>query len=426
MAEPSRETLSGHLRLPGAVALAVTIVVGSGVLVLPGIAYQQVGRSALLAWIGASVVMIPLLLVFTRLGVRYPGAAGVAGFVQAGFNRHLAAGVEVLLLETFSIGIPGIALAGGNYAAALLPGLSPTVAAALIVITSSSVVWLGVRLSTRVQIVLAVCLTAALLLVGTVGVLDGSPLQHAPDVSLRTVGTGLSAVGLIFFAFTGWEMVTFTTEEYVDPRRDFPRAVTIAYVTVVAMYVLLAWAVQTQLPEGDGTAFAAPIYEVVARISTAAVAHLTSALAVVIVVASLIGNMWAASRLVLSSAREGLLPAALTRVHAASGSPRRAVTALAVASLAILAANSAGGVSVGGLLAAAGGNFYVLYLLSALAFTRLFTGAARAYGAVVSLALAAVAVATYHAVQLACTLLFLAVGYLASKERARRRRRDQR
>ena len=38
--------MAGHLRLPGAIALAVTVVVGSGALVSPGVAYRQAGSAA--------------------------------------------------------------------------------------------------------------------------------------------------------------------------------------------------------------------------------------------------------------------------------------------------------------------------------------------------------------------------------------------
>jgi len=421
------QNLTGHLRLPGAVALAVTIVVGSGVLVLPGIAYREVGRNALWAWTGAALVMIPLLLVFSALGARYPGAGGVAGFVQAAFGRHLAAGVEVLLLGTFSLGIPGISLTGGNYAVALVGDgrLSASAAAVALLVVAVAVVWAGVRLSTRVQVALAVFFTVGLLAVGAIGVLAGSPMRQAPDASLSALGTGLGAIGVVFFAFTGWEMVSFTTEEYVDPRRDFPRAVAISYVIVVSMYVLLAWAVQTQLP-GDGReASAAPIHEVVERVGNASLAHLTSVVAVVVILANLVGAVWAASRLVLSSAREGLMPQALASWDVGSGSPRRAVAACGTGFVAVLVLNAFGGLSLRSLLSVAGENFFVLYLLSAFAFARLFGGAARAAGLAIGLVLTGVAVATFHVPQLAYSLSLLALGAGLSRTRAVRRGRGR-
>jgi amino acid efflux transporter len=415
------DRLSGHLRLPGAVALAVTIVVGSGVLVLPGIAYREVGRSALLAWIITALVSIPLLLVFSRLGARYPGAGGVAGFVQAAFGRHTAAGVEVMLLGTFGLGIPGIALTGGNYLTTLLPGsASSSLAAIALVVLAAVVVAAGVRLSTRVQIALSLFFTIALLAIGAAGVSLGSPIAHGPTLTGSSLLDGVSAIGIVFFAFTGWEMLSFTTEEYVNPKRDFPRAVAISYVVVVSMYVLLAWAVQTQLPDAGHADTSAPVYALVQTFVGAGVANLTSVLAVVIIAANLIGATWGASRLVLASAREGLLPRALARFDAGSSTPRLSVVACCTGFVAVLLVNAAGALSLRGLLSIAGENFFILYLLCALAYARLFPGPRRIFGLVVALALAAVAAATFHPGQLGYAAGLLLLG--AGVSRLRRRR----
>ncbi len=116
----SPEALKAHLGVSGATALAITVVVGSGALVLPGIALAELGSGAILAWVIAAVVTAPLLVVFAQLGARYPSAGGVAGFAQAGFGRRAAAGVEVVLLGTFGLGIPAIALTGGHYSTRVL------------------------------------------------------------------------------------------------------------------------------------------------------------------------------------------------------------------------------------------------------------------------------------------------------------------
>ncbi|URN12316.1 APC family permease [Streptomyces radiopugnans] len=123
----------------------------------------------------------------------------------------------------------------------------------------------------------------------------------------------MAALGAVFFAFTGWEMLSFTTEEYANPRRDFPRVVVISFLVVTTLYVLLAWAVQTRLAEDDPKAASAPIHAVVSA-AAPGLAWVVSVLGVVIIAANLVGAVWAASRLVMSSAREGLLPRPLARL----------------------------------------------------------------------------------------------------------------
>lgn len=422
--------LRGHLKLPGATALAITIVVGSGALVSPGLAYRQAGNAALYAWVLAAVVTVPLLIVFARLGARYPGAGGVAGFVQVAFGRHPAAGVELLTIGTFGLGIPAIALTGAGYLT-VLPGLTGVpipVAAAVLLILAAAVVFAGVRLSTGVQIALAVLLTIGLLAVGVLALVHASPAGHLPPASGSAVVTGAGAIGVVYFAFTGWEMLSFTTEEYVHPRRDFPRVVVVSFLIVTVMYLMLALGVQSLLPEYAATTDSAPIQAIVTRIASPAAGWSVALLGVVIIVANLVGAIWGASRLVMSSAREGLLPRPLARISGGDN-PRIAVLACAAVFLVVISTSVGGWSSLGGLLSVAGKNFFLLYLLCALAYSRLFTGWRRIVGLLVAGVLAIVAGVVFGGGQLVYAAVLLAVGAGVSYGRTRRsgqRERDER
>ncbi|MEU8567791.1 amino acid permease [Streptomyces pathocidini] len=416
-APPTR--MAGHLRLPGAVALAITIVVGSGALVSPGVAFQQTGSAALYAWLIAAAVTVPLLVVFARLGAELPNAGGVAGFVQEGFGRSWAAGVEVMLLGTFSLGIPGIALTGGYYFQQI-PGLGAVpawLAGIVLLAMAGAVVAIGGAVSSRIQLVLALLMTAGLVAAALVGLSGGAPADHLPPAELGSLATGVTALGAVFFAFTGWEMLSFTTEEYANPRRDFPRVVVISFVVVTTLYVLLAWAVQTRLEEGDPAAASAPIHAVVAA-AAPGLAWVVSVLGVVIIAANLVGAVWAASRLVMSSAREGLLPKPLARLSTAKGTPPRRAVAVCVAFFAAVALCTATEVvSLADLLTVAGGNFFLLYLFAAVVYARLRTGARRYAGAAVALTLALLSL-TFGVTQLAYAAALLAAGFLLSRRAA--------
>lgn len=413
-------TLRGHLRLPGAIALAITIVVGSGALVLPGIAFREAGTAALYAWGLAAAVTVPLLIVFARLGASYPGAGGIAGFAQAAFGRRPAAGVELLTIGTFGLGIPAIALTGAGYLT-VLPGLSALprpAAAAILLCVAATVVFSGVRLSTGVQIVLATALTAGLLAVGVLALARASPAAHLPPAAPSALTAGAQAVGVVFFAFTGWEMLSFTTEEYANPRRDFPRAVVVSFLIVTVMYVLLALSVQSLLPRGAATTASAPVQAIVARAASPAAGWLVAVLGVVIILANLVGAVWGASRLVMSSAREGLLPRPLARLHSGDN-PRTAVIACAVVFGAVIASDALGWSSLTGMLSVAGKNFFLLYLLCALAYARLFRRGHRALGIVIAAVLAVIAGTTFGAAQLGYAAVLFVLGAALASSRTR-------
>ena len=355
---------------------------------------------------------MPLLLVFARLGAELPSAGGVAGFVQSAFGRPWAAGVEVMLLGTFSLGIPAISLTGGHYFRQI-PGLSATpawLAALVMLLFAGSVTALGGSVSTRTQIVLALLMTAgAGRPSAVIGIAAGPPSGHTPPASAHAVGTGINSLGAVFFAFTGWEMLSFTTEEYADPKRDFPRVVTISFVVVTAMYLLLAWAVQTRLTQSDPDVVSSPIHAVM-RAAVPGMAWVVSVLGVIIIVANLVGAVWAASRLTMSSAREGLLPAPLAKLSRAPGTPpRRAVLLVVLVFCAVVLFTTSDLVSMAGLLTVAGENFFLLYLFAAIVYAKRMSGVRRVFGIAVAVVLGGLAV-TFGVRQLAYAAALLAIG----------------
>lgn len=421
-AQTAEPQLGRHLTLPGAVALAITIVVGSGVLVLPGIAYARSGPAAFWAWVISAALVAPLLLVFGRLGGAYPTAGGIAGFAQAAFGRRLAGGVEIMTIGTFGLGIPAIALTGGQYFAALLglPGAWAGVIAALMLGAAGAVNLAGIRLSSRVQTILAIGLTVGLVAVGLVGLLSpGARPAAAPPLDGPAVRDATTAVAVVFFAFTGWEMLSFTAEEYRNPRRDFPRAVTISFLLVTGVYLLLAWSVQARLTPSEPRLDTTPISALIDDAVGGGAGRLVAALGVVIIAANLVGALWGASRLVMSSAREGLLPRPLAKVGRTEV-PWLSIVTCVVGFIAVATASSLGVVSLGDLLAVAGANFFLLYLISTAAYLRLFPAIRdRVFGTVILVALSGV-VLTFGWIQLGYAIALLAAGALLVGYRRRR------
>lgn len=70
--------LNKEINLPRGVALAVGMVLGSGMLGLPGIVVAAVGsRMAIASWLAVILAMVPMVAIFSRLGSRYTTAAGL-------------------------------------------------------------------------------------------------------------------------------------------------------------------------------------------------------------------------------------------------------------------------------------------------------------------------------------------------------------
>ena len=157
-------------------------------------------------------------------------------------------------------------------------------------------------------------------------------LPHVTMARLTDVSgydlAGVASTGLIcFFAFVGWENAAFSGEEFADPR-TLVKSLGLAVAAVGALFVLLGITVVGGLSRSVIATSDASLADLT-RLSLGAAA--TSVAAVIALVTLFIFMFtWArsATRLIYALAREGMFPRPLTRIHAATGAPRRAALAL--------------------------------------------------------------------------------------------------
>lgn len=377
--------LARTIGLPGAVALAVGIVVGAGMLSLPGLVQAAAGDWAPVAWVANALLVIPLLGIFAWLGRRHSGCGGIVGFAAAA-APWARRSVGYLLLGTFSLGLPAIALTGAAYVAEGVGigadhGPAVSLLAAGLLLVPFLAAWRGARTADRLQQVVVAVLTVVLMLVafaGLLGIGAAAPLE-LPSMDVSPLPAIWAGMTLAFFAFTGWEMLAFTTGEFRNPRRDFPLAIAISFVIVVTTYVGVALAVarldSIGVPE-------TALLQVVAALVGPDIATVGGVVTVAaIIVVNLNGAVWGASRLVYSMARDGDLPEFLGAGRLSGGVPRRALTILAVVFGILLATAAAELLTLEGMLRLAGQNFFILYLITVAAFVKLATGlAGRLFG----------------------------------------------
>jgi amino acid efflux transporter len=134
---------------------------------------------------------------------------------------------------------------------------------------------------------------------------------------------------------------------------------------------MIALAVQYTLPRSNSDLATAPISSLLFSVFGKLSGKFAAVVGVAIIAANLIGATWAASRLVFSSAREGLLPHFLSRVDDKTKSPQAALLTVLLVFSTVIGLHFSGLVSLGGLLQIAGQNFFLLYGLSVIAYLKL-------------------------------------------------------
>lgn len=368
---------SHRMGLAAATAMSVTIVVGAGLLTLPGLSYAQAGRLGHLPWLLMSVLMLPLLAVFAFFARRHPSAGGVVGYIRLSLGPRLGAASEAIVIGTFSLGLPAIALIGATYLQQTLPGL-PVGATAIGMVTIGLLFGMfGLRVSGAIQTAIA-----TLIVLGLLGLCAGywlhAPSDNGPDV-FPLAGNGvlpmdallgvLSALPLVLFAYTGWEITAFLAEDMRDPARNLPRSIWASFVIVTLLYVFVAWTVASAATADDGWRLA-PIARLAESWLGVAGLRLTGIIATLLILANVTGAFLSTSRALFSAGRDGLLPQALAQVDG-RGLPVRAMLTGWLLYVVVILVTQTSGLGVETLLQLAGQNFFVLYLLAAVGYTRL-------------------------------------------------------
>lgn len=362
---------TGRLGLGQASALYIAAVLGTGILVLPGLAADAAGPASIVAVLAVLVASIPLAGTFAALAARYPDAGGVATFVRLAIGPTAARMSGYWFFFGVSFGAPVVAILGGEYVAAALGATRsavPWIGLTFLVVPLVVNVF-GLRLAGSLQLGLT-----ALLLVVVIGlVVVSAPAVDAdnftPFLPNGWAGVGL-AISLFVWAFAGWEAVTHIAGEFRNPRRIIPIATGIAIVVVGLSY--LALQVVTVGVLGSGRPGSqVPLIDLVAMTVPGVGPVVVAVIAAIVAVGVLNAYIPAFSNLAASLGRDGHLPGWFAKGAEPGSVPRRALALWSVVALVYFAIMVAIGLELEPFILIHTSSMVAVYLLGMVAAVRL-------------------------------------------------------
>ncbi len=359
------------ITLRHAVALYVSSVLGSGVLVLPGLAARLAGPASLVAWVVLSLASYPFAYTFASLSARNPESGGVYAFAKEAFGRDAAAATGWLFALWFVAGAPAATLIAASYVGYAFPlsRLAIHLVAAAVIAVPFVINLFGIVFSNRVQLAIVAAIVALLVaaVAASVGSVEAASFAPFLPHGVLPIGT---AAALIFWSYLGYENVSNVAEEFKDPKRDFHRSVVASVVLVGLLYCSVAFVtVGTRAYEAGGSV--APFAAIFAHVLGVYGAVGTAILAVVIIFATANAYLAGMSRVALAVARDGALPRAFARVSASTGAPWGSLTLLTGLSLCMLAIYFAFDVHLQTALLIPSGAAVLVYVIGSAAGIRL-------------------------------------------------------
>lgn len=347
-AAPAEPALRRGVTGPGYFALAFGTIVGSAWMVLMGEWVAPAGPGgAVLAFLGMTLLMVPVAAAYAELVARVPRAGAEFVFVEKAFGPWPGF-VTGWYLTLYFVGIAAFeGLALSWFLENLVPSLSgqaplytllgrPITAMDLIVGLAGAVVMTvlnasGATIAVGFQKIVTFAFLAASAALVLLGFAQGDTGNWQPlfeSAQDRSFAGGMFVMlGVAGMWLSGFQTAASAVEERA-PGTSFhtvARAMMAAVAVAALFYSLIILASASLAPWRDLTSGALPV---AAAFDHALAGGLATKGIILVAMASLL-KTWnamhlSATRVILAQARAGFLPASLAHIDARSGAPRRA------------------------------------------------------------------------------------------------------
>lgn len=340
--------LPRRLGLAGLWLLMINGMIGAGIFGVPAAAAALAGSFSPMLFVLCALLVAPIMLCFAELSsatrqsggpARYVAVAfgPLAGF-QAGWALYIArvtafAANLILLVATLAYFLPALEL-----------GLARLLALALF---SGVLAWInivGVRQAIRSLGALTLLKLGPLLALIALGLWaisnSAQPLPERASIAwwpAESMDLG-AAVLLVIYAYVGFESGLIPGGEARRPQLDMPRALLLSLLVCTLLYLLLQWICMVLLEDLPGSR--RPLVD----LGELLLGPVGGVLLVLTVAASvggnLLGSMFSAPRISHALAAEGMLPAALAKVHTRYQTPLVSIICYALLAWALAASGS--------------------------------------------------------------------------------------
>ncbi len=252
MAE-NQETSGKAFGLWSAVALGIGSMVGAGIFIVIGEAGAIAGNLVTASFLVSGIIALLCGYSLSKLAIRYPSRGGIIEYLVQSYGEGVFSGtLGVLFYFAQLVALAAVAKSFGIYGATYVHTANggPLVAnlfAVGVLLLFVLVNLLGAALVARSENIIVVVKITALVLFAAAAMFFVQPANLAVGKAF-----GLSRVfyslGLTFFAFQGFSIITNSVEDMDRPGRNMLRSMYWAIGLVAVLYIAVSVAVFGNLP----------------------------------------------------------------------------------------------------------------------------------------------------------------------------------
>ncbi|MEK6263355.1 MAG: APC family permease [Clostridium sp.] len=254
------EYKKNSLTLIGAISLGTGVMIGAGIFSLLGQVAEFSGRLFPFMFIFGGIVTGFSAYSYIKLSSEFPSSGGIAIFLIKEYGKtSLSVSAAMLMVFSMIINQSFVGRTFGTYILQLfdskgleflvpLLGVGLLGFAFLVNILSNRFIQTFSSVISLIKVI-GLCVFAIAILWGAG--FTFTPAEISSEVSIPSISSYIAAIALTMIAFKGFTTITNVGSEVVNPNKNVGRAIIISIIISLLVYVLLAWAVSSNLPLED-------------------------------------------------------------------------------------------------------------------------------------------------------------------------------
>ena len=329
--------LQRTLSLPGAIAVSVGGML-SGIFVLPGLAVGITGSSVWLAFLVASLCILPAVLSKSELATAMPKSGGTYVYIERAFGPLFGtiAGIglwlSLLLKSAFSlVGLSAYLYVLIEVDASLTKGIALL---ALLFILLLNV--FGVKKVEKTQLIIvsiSVLSLVGIIVFGTSS-FDSNLLE---PVFVDGSSGFITGVAFLYISYAGVTKIAAVAGEIKNPEKNLPRTMIFSLLLITTIYVFVALVLVGNVEASILSTDIKPIHTLFQSIGGNALGYVAGAVGVITLLSMANSGVLASSRFPFAMGKDKLMPGFLGSVNSRFMTPVSAIiTTSTLIALAIL------------------------------------------------------------------------------------------
>ena len=183
----------------------------------------------------------------------------------------------------------------------------------VIIVLVTALAYRGIQESKRTTNIMVMFKIAVIILVIIIGAFYVDTTNWKPFMP-NGFGGVLAGVSAVFYAYIGFDAISTTAEECINPQRDLPRGMIYSLIICTVLYILIAL-VLTGMVNYSELKVSDPLAYVFAKLNLNTIGYIISISAVIATTSVILVFQLGQPRIWMSMSRDGLLPKQFARVH---------------------------------------------------------------------------------------------------------------